>query len=252
MPVVRIIAIATLLAIPSASRPTLQGQALPDTTEQGEFTIYNLQQRVGTERYSIVREGDAVVHRATWSFKYLGGAGELATELRTTRAGQPIAFRMKGPTSTWTQADVEVLFNGPRYTARSDSTRSAGATPSGAFPIGHYPPTAVAQALFRHWQRLGRPGRVPLLPAGEASFTRTGGDTVVANGQRAVLHRYLVTGLIWGRQSIWVDSAQRVIAAIGGNAELDRSEYIRAGYEAAMPRFVAGAVADGMAAIEAL
>ncbi len=49
-----------------------------------------------------------------------------------------------------------------------------------------------------------------------------------------------------------MDAAQRVIAAIGGNAELDRSEYIRTGYESAMPRFVAGAVADGMAAIEAL
>ena len=82
MPAVRIIVIATLLAVSSASRATLHGQALPDTTEQGEFTIYNIQQRVGTERYSIVREGDVVVHRATWSFKDLGGSGELATELR--------------------------------------------------------------------------------------------------------------------------------------------------------------------------
>jgi imidazolonepropionase-like amidohydrolase len=252
MPAVRIIVIATLLAMPSASRATLQGQALPDTTEQGEFTIYNIQQRVGTERYSIVREGDVLVHRATWSFKHLGGSGELATELRTTRAGQPIAFRMKGPTSTWTQADVEVAFSGPRYTARSESMPTSGVTPAGAFPAGHYPPTAIAQALFRHWQRLGRPARIPLLPAGEATFTRTGADTVMVEGRREVLARYLVTGLIWGRQSLWVDGTQRVIAAIGGNAELDRSEYIRTGYESAMPRFVAGAVADGMAAIEAL
>lgn len=246
--------VASLLAERSGSGPlsALGAPAASDTTEHGEFVIYNLQQRVGTERYAIIREGDTLVHHATWSLRYLGGAVELESELRTTLAGSPASFRMKGATSTWTNIDAEVQIRGGRFEARSETTRMSGAAPAGAFPVAHYPPTAIAQAMFRHWLRIGMPARLPLLPAGEATFTKTGVDTITVDRRRSVLDRYQVTGLIWGRQSIWIDSARRVIAAVGGNAELDRSEYIRVGYEAAMPVFVRRAIADGLDAIAAL
>jgi len=54
-------------------------------------------------------------------------------------------------------------------------------------------------------------------------FPSHGGATLYASGISYRLSRFLVTGLVWGRQSLWVDSSARVIAAVGGNAELDRS-----------------------------
>jgi imidazolonepropionase-like amidohydrolase len=225
---------------------------LADTVEHGEFVIYNLQQRVGSERYAIVRNADTLVHRATWSLRYLGSPVELESELRTTPYGVPRMFRMKGATSTWTSADIEVQLHTSSFAARSDANRTSGTAPLHAFPVGHYPPMALAQAMYRHWVQVGRPARLPLVPEGTATFTRVGADTVVIAGQRQVLGRYLVTGMIWGRQSFWIDSARRVIASAGGNAELDRSEYIRTGYEALLPLVVQRSVGDGVAAIAAL
>lgn len=235
-------------------RPTRVGEAsIADARhESGTFVIYNLQQRVGTEQYTISSAGDTVTTRAKWEFRYLGGGASLESELTTSASGQPRRFRLHGATSTWTTADVEIEIDGAVFRARSDSTVQRGSAARHAFPGAPYAPIAVAQATYRHWLRAGRPPRVPLLPDGEVTFAQTGTDTVRVNGQAHRLSRYLVTGLVWGRQSLWIDSTDRVIAAVGGNAELDRSEYVREGFEAALPHFVRRSVEDGMAAIAAL
>lgn len=229
-----VLPILLLVICSSRARP----QAARDTIEQGRFAIHNLQQRVGYETYAIVRNGDARIVSATWDYAYLRSPVALTANLELAPSGAPTRLRIKGATSTWTQIDADVAVS--------------ATAPGNAFPLTHYPPIALEQALYRHWVRSGRPARIALLPEGEASFTRMGVDTVPVDGRREVLTRFLVTGVIWGRQSLWVDTAQRVIAAVGGNAELDRSEYVRAGYESALAVFVNRSVSDGMDAIARL
>jgi hypothetical protein len=62
-----------------------------------------------------------------------------------------------------------------------------------------------------------------------------------------VLERYSVDGVVWGRKSAWFDARGNLVATVSGDAELDRMEVIREGYEAGMPVFVAGSVRDGLA-----
>lgn len=111
------------------------------------------------------------------------------------------------------------------------------------FTVSHYGPAAVEQALFRYWRANGRPAELPVLPAGRVRFELRGRDTV----RGEVLERYSVDGLVWGRKSAWFDARGNLVATVSGDAELDRMEVIREGYEAGMPVFVAGSVRDGLA-----
>jgi imidazolonepropionase-like amidohydrolase len=53
--------------------------------------------------------------------------------------------------------------------------------------------------------------------------------------------------LLWGRQSLWVDASNHVIATISGDAEVDRMEEVRTGFEDNLALFVASSVHDGLA-----
>ena len=55
---------------------------------------------------------------------------------------------------------------------------------------------------------------------------------------------------MWGRETVWFDTTQQLIAVVSPDAELDRMEAVREGYEAALPLFVAQAARDGVADLE--
>jgi hypothetical protein len=63
------------------------------------------------------------------------------------------------------------------------------------------------------------------------------------------LTRYTVEGLIWGRETLWFDDKQNLVAAISTDAEFDHFEAIRDEYESALGDFVARAGKDNMAAL---
>jgi imidazolonepropionase-like amidohydrolase len=79
-----------------------------------------------------------------------------------------------------------------------------------------------------------------------------GQDTVVLNGKSIQLDRYLVYGIVWGREALWLDARHRLIALVGIDAEFDHFESVRDGYESLLPTLVASAGKDGMAALAAL
>ena len=47
------------------------------------------------------------------------------------------------------------------------------------------------------------------------------------NGTTEKLDRYLIEGLIWGRETLWLDSKRNLIAAVTLDAEFDHFEAIR-------------------------
>jgi len=55
--------------------------------------------------------------------------------------------------------------------------------------------------------------------------------------------------LIWGRETLWFDSDQKLAAAVSTDAEFDHFEAIRNGYESALGDFVSKAAADNMRAL---
>ena len=76
-----------------------------------------------------------------------------------------------------------------------------------------------------------------------------GKDTVSVGGKDEDFLRYTIEGLIWGRETLWLDAQRNLVAAVTCDAEFDHFEAIREGYESALGTFVRRAGADGMAAL---
>ncbi len=218
-------------AAPPAHAP--RASVAPDS---GTFRLYKLQAPVGHETYAARATGDSVVLTARWDVSYLGSPVRQEAVLTADADGRPRHLTARGATSTMTSVD-----------ARIDAPAAAEPAGPAAFPLAPYPTYAVEQALFRHWVALGRPDSVPLAPAGAARFERRGADTVRVGAARVALDRYLVRGVVWGAQVAWFDAAGRLVAAAHGDAELDRMEAVRAGYEAMLPLVVRRSVDEGVA-----
>ena len=63
------------------------------------------------------------------------------------------------------------------------------------------------------------------------------------------VERYTVQGLIWGMETLWMDSANNLAALVSTDAEFDHFEAVRDDYEPALSAFVASAAHDEMAAL---
>ncbi len=218
-----------LLAAVVSALPAGAQAVRPDS---GQFTIYKLQHVVGAETWTR-SSGPTATLVAEWAFRYLGSNVSVHDTLAMQADGTPIHFGAHGQTSTLTSVNVDVDV-------------PVGSRVDRFFTTTHYPPAAIEEALFRYWLSHGRPRSLALLPGGQATFEERGRDTI-AGTPRVVLHRYSVSGLLWGRQSMWATEDGRIVAVISGDAELDRMEEVRAGFETSLPLFVAGSVRDGLA-----
>jgi imidazolonepropionase-like amidohydrolase len=58
--------------------------------------------------------------------------------------------------------------------------------------------------------------------------------------------RYAIEGVMWGRETVWFDSNENLIALVGADAELDRFEAVKEGFEDALPFFVQKAAEDAL------
>ena len=63
------------------------------------------------------------------------------------------------------------------------------------------------------------------------------------------LDRYSVSGIIWGRETLWCDASGRLAALVSVDAEFDHFEAVRPEFKSAVPQLVASAASDGMAAM---
>ncbi len=235
------------LAVAQASAGASAGIA----DDSGRFVIYKLQHEVGAETYQWSRAPGGRVLTTRWSFRYIGTDVHLETTLETSVSGAPLRLSSRGQTSTLTDVDLSVALQGSMATIQ-DRGRSAVGRAAGAFPIHHYPPVALEEALLRYWMARGRPASVRLLPAGSVSFEQRGRDTIALDAGPVVLRRYSVDGLVWGRQSMWATDDGEVAAVVNGDAELDRFEAVRSDFAGHLGTFVRGAVRDGLADLQSI
>jgi imidazolonepropionase-like amidohydrolase len=103
--------------------------------------------------------------------------------------------------------------------------------------------------LIRYWAAHGKPKRLKTLPGGEVTIEHTGSDTIETDGKQHKLERYSVGGIIWGRETLWLDGQGQLVALITIDSGMNPFEAIREGYEAALPIFVTKATNDRLAAL---
>ncbi len=126
------------------------------------------------------------------------------------------------------------------------------AAPEGTFLIDGYSPVTMQQMLVRFWLAHGRPASIPTPPAGSVSIMPAGTLSVSANGKETKLEGYVISGLIWGGEMLWMDEHQNLAALVSTDAEFDHFEAVREEYEPALGTFIQTAAKDNLAALAKL
>ena len=223
-----------------------------DPVESGTFHLHKFEQDIGLEQYRIVK--DHAGYRLTSSFKFVdrGTAVPLDTDLLYAPDLSGIQLKLKGKIARDADIDTTVDVSGAHIDIRQGEQHSQERKPGEYFLLGSYAPTAVQMLLMRYWRAHHQPARLPTFPMGTVRIERRGQDTVMLNGKSIRLDRYLLRGIVWGREALWLDDRRRLVALVGIDAEFDHFESVREGYESVLPTLVASAGKDGMAALAAL
>ncbi|HLW88012.1 MAG TPA: amidohydrolase family protein [Terriglobales bacterium] len=217
--------------------------------EQGRFTLHKFEQPIGEESYQITRDGDSLSVKMDFKFTDRGTAVPLAAMFRGAQDFSPETFEIKGHTSRQSVIDEAVEVQPGKVRVRDHEKWTESAAPSQFFTIAGYAPATMQMLLVRYWAAHGSPAELTTFPSGKVKVEPRGTDTIHADGKDEKLDRYTVEGLIWGRETLWFDNHQNLVAAVTVDAEFDHFEAIRSDYETALPVFVGRAGADGMAAL---
>ena len=242
---------ALLVAAPAILCLRLLAQTAGDPAEAGVFTLFKFEQAIGEERYEIRGDGTGFTLTSAFSFTDRGTAVPLDTTFRFDRELAPVRFTIRGETARISTIDAEVTLTGATATIREGSATRREPPPPGVFTMAGYAPPSMQMALLRFWNARGRPASIPLLPRGTARIEPRGRDDVTVDGRTVALDRYSVSGVIWGLQTLWTDTAGRLAALVSVDAEFDHFEAVRPELRNAIPQLVARAASDGMAAMAA-
>ena len=218
---------------------------LPD--DAGAIRIHLLGHAIGSERYAIRGENEALVLTDTFEFTDRGGRVQLASSLRLTPTFDPLAFRSSGRTYRFVNVDAAVDVDGNRVRVRNLGDSTTFARPRNFFAIAGYAPLESQALLIRYWQTHGRPREIVTAPGDPTTTVRVEDLGTVrlrfASGEAVTLARFSIDGVAWGREIAYLDSASR-FAAIVTRANMLPLEGVREDLAASQPALLDSLQAD--------
>ena len=214
--------------------------------ETGRFKIYMFEAPAGEETYEITRDGDSHRLQSNVAYSDRGNEITLATSLRTRGDLTPERFDVKGKTSL-TEVNISVDVKDRVAHVVDGTQKSQVSAPERFFTLGGAFPISAQMMLFRYLAAHDPGAPLKAFPIGDVRFERRGQDIVEVGGKTVPLDHYAVSGVIWGRESVWIDDRQQIIAAITYAPSLEPIQAIREGYESALSAFLTRAAEDGIA-----
>jgi imidazolonepropionase-like amidohydrolase len=234
----------TLLALAQPPAP-----ASANVIERGKFRLHKFEQAIGEETYTIQQNDAGLTVTSNFEFKDRNTAVPLSATLKLSPDLTPQQFDIKGKNSRLTNVDDSILVEDNTIHMRQETTKKDVAKPEAFFTIDGYAPTAIQMMLIRYWLAHGSPSSLQTFPSGTVRIEHRGQDEIEGEGKQLKLERYSIAGLIWGRETVWLDQQKQLFAVVTVDAEFDHFEAIRDGNEAALPKLVAIAGRDEMAAL---
>lgn len=222
-----------------------------DTLSTGTFILHKFQQPIGKETYTIVRHADSTRLQSGFKFNDRGQDVPLQSILTWSNTGQPLHFKIEGKTSRISVINSEVWINGDSALIRVNDKKRKTRVPKTYFTISGYSPVAVQMQLVQYWKQNHKPRSLEVYPAGNLNIRLDGYDTLRQIGEKKILERYLIHGLIWGNEIVWTDQAGKLIALFTNDAEGDKFEAIDQAYVAHLPALIGRAASYGMANLQA-
>lgn len=225
--------------------------ATAQVSEQGKFVLHKFARTNGEETYLVEKKDGRLTLKSDFLFTDRGTRVPLKTTFTSTDALEPLSLTLEGQSSRMSALKDSMEYH--PQTQRMTLVRSGKseeiAAPPGTFLIDGYSPVAMQQMLVRYWLRHGRPASIPTPPAGSVSITPTGTLSVTIAGKETRLEGYVVNGLIWGGETLWMDEHQNLAALISTDAEFDHFEAVRQEYEPALSTFIQTAARENLSAL---
>ena len=173
---------------------------------------------------------DRPVGRETMSSKTADGLTTYASELDLTERGgrlqvsstltlgadlTPVDFTVKGKSYRFVNVDAAVKVAGGMATVTNLGETKTFEAPRRFFTAQSYAPLSARALLIRYWERNGRPATLTVLPGPrDVRITLRGTDPIVIGGRVHTLRRFDVDGVIWGRETVWLDEEDRFAAIV--------------------------------------
>jgi imidazolonepropionase-like amidohydrolase len=228
--------------------------AQTSAAEQGSFVLYKFARAIGKESYTISSDQGRLVLRSDFAFKDRGTDVPLKTEFTAADVAHPLTLKSEGRSSR--QSPMHDSFaldpEAGRVTLVRDGKTTQHPVTDTTFLVDGYSPVAMQQMLLRYWLARGKPERIAVPPEGEVRIQPAGDLEIQAGGKPAKLHGYVISGLVWGNETAWLDDQQRLAAVVTTDSEFDHFEAVREGYEASLPTFIQRAAANNLDALARL
>jgi imidazolonepropionase-like amidohydrolase len=229
---------------------------LPDTnaTERGTLRLHYVQKPIGYERYELAKDGDALTLTSDFDFTDRGGRVQLASTLHTKTDFTPLSFKATGKSYRFVNVDSDVRIENGTAIVKADGAESRVPLNGPFYTVDGYAPFAAQMMLLRYWKLHGEPRvlhTVPGLPANDVYIEARGREAIRIGNEAIQLNRYVIDGVVWGRETVWLDQRDSLAAAITRAGGLS-FEAVREDLEPGLVGFVQRATRDRMADLEGI
>jgi imidazolonepropionase-like amidohydrolase len=215
-------------------------------TDSGSFLLHKFAQNIGKETYRITTTATGNTYEVDFKFVDRGSPVPLHAQLVTTTNFEPVSLFIKGSTSRFSEINDTIRIAKTLSSIKVGDSAYTEATRPLTFPVAGYSPGTVQMLLLQYWKTHGQPATIAILPNGTVAISKQGRDTVQYNGSALPLDRYILSGLVWGNEIVWMDKAGKLICLITNDAEGDKLEMMSEAYEDLLPGFLNKAAVYGM------
>ncbi|MDQ2751655.1 MAG: amidohydrolase family protein, partial [Bacteroidota bacterium] len=214
--------------------------------DSGAFTIHKFAQNIGKEIWVKTKTGDTVRYDMNFNYIDRGSPVALKATLELTSGLEPVSYRIKGGTSRFSSINDSIVITNKEANIKVDDSSYIKKLTGISFPVAGYSPATTQMLLVDYWKKNNESKRIHMLPFGDAQINKDGEDTVFFNGKNIVVNRYVIKGLIWGNELLWIDEKGSLICLITNDAEGDKQEMMREEYEPLLSTFISKAAVYGM------
>src|SRR5262249_22315913 len=159
------------------------------------------EQGIGWEGYQIKKEGDGLAVKTEVKFNDPGTGVSLTARFRGKNDWMPGGVEVNGKNSGIDEINREVGVNGEGIPVRDSEEWKEGEAARQFFTVAGYAPVTFQMLLVRYWASHGSPRELEIYPEGrKVRIEPRGQDKISFQGKTETLQRYLVEGLIWGRE----------------------------------------------------
>ena len=218
------------------------------SAQSGEFKIHMILHAIGQERYKMVQTADEIKLNTTIEFTDRSTNRRTSATLRMRTDYTPFSLTFEGKPDS-------VGIEHSTATVEENGIKRTLTAPARYFTIFGSSPFAIQMMMLRYWKAHGRSAGLPMVRASAAAepiqIKLVGRDSVVLDGKRTSLKRYIIANLVFGREIVWMSSEGDLIAAMTFAGSLPM-EALRAEYESVLPQLYRSGVAQQMADLQEL